>query len=748
MTTQPSVTTDLPGDLDHRTAATSGVDTDRALFVFHARTLRQGMDLGETARFDDDHWPLAPVSLQGHERGLTLRFDTVHAEHRRAIKRLCYLMLSGPLPPTELRPSINTVVTTFYNLRVFTRWLCDHPTENHAATLSEIGPDLLREYQQHLLHHYRSLSRRHALRTAVGMLWRYRDGLGVDGLRLDPRSVNGWHESLRAIGSENTTERIPEEVHTRLLVWAMRFVDQFSPDIIAAIERWDQLRTNPSRSRRRPGPGSAVDTAIASYLAQLREAGRALPGIGGQLSVNAIARAVGCDRRAVDRNRAAIEEVASVVGISDHACLDLSIRGQLDAGPWLDGISLDPARDDSLTVLTQMLQAACYIVIAFLSGMRDSEVKHLRSGCVTVDRDAQGRAYRWKASSLAFKGEATDTGVPATWVIGKPAARAIEALDAVQRLRSRDDRQWEGWLFAPITCGPGAGSAGRTGNTAMTVPGTNRQINRFITWVNSYCTSHGRTDNIPDVGDQPWRLSTRQFRRTLAWFIARRPGGAIAGAIAYRHHSIGMFEGYAGTSESGFRAEVEAEAALARGEHLLAMIDRHEHKTLTGPAAAEAERRLRDLENTTNGLASGFQGIVITDRRRLQRLMKREDPAIYPGAYVTCVYDPGKALCQSHDLGGAADRPELDACKPLACRNVALNDDNLGAWRHELDLINSDIAQRPLLPPLLQTRLEGRRDQVETFLLRTQPTAGSSAETSAEGRVDADQDAREETTQL
>jgi hypothetical protein len=34
-------------------------------------------------------------------------------------------------------------------------------------------------------------------------------------------------------------------------------------------------------------------------------------------------------------------------------------------------------------------------------------------------------------------------------------------------------------------------------------------------------------------------------RRTLAWFIARRPGGAIAGTIQYRHHSIHMFEGLA-----------------------------------------------------------------------------------------------------------------------------------------------------------------------------------------------------------
>ncbi|MFF3574978.1 hypothetical protein [Nocardia jiangxiensis] len=37
-----------------------------------------------------------------------------------------------------------------------------------------------------------------------------------------------------------------------------------------------------------------------------------------------------------------------------------------------------------------------------------------------------------------------------------------------------------------------------------------------------------------------------------------------------------MFEGYAGTSDSGFRAEAESEEALARGEHLLAMIDQHD----------------------------------------------------------------------------------------------------------------------------------------------------------------------------
>jgi hypothetical protein len=45
-------------------------------------------------------------------------------------------------------------------------------------------------------------------------------------------------------------------------------------------------------------------------------------------------------------------------------------------------------------------------------------------------------------------------------------------------------------------------------------------------------------------------------------------------------HSIQMFEGYAGTSESGFRGEVEAEQTLQRGERLFAMIENHEHHDL------------------------------------------------------------------------------------------------------------------------------------------------------------------------
>lgn len=624
------------------------------------------------------------------------------------MKRFCYTALSGPLPPDEIRPGIVSTATYFYSIRIFLRWLEE---DQGGCSIDEVTAEVLEQYQRFLLQRYRSPSRRHHLRSGVAFLWRYRDGLGNEGLPLDPRSVRAWSEPFGDSNGENSTARIPEEVHTRLLVWAMRFVDDFSGDILTAVREWDSIRRRRSRSAAAKSRSHSGQTPerVRRYLDDAFLAGRPLPGRNGQPSLAAIARTLGCSPRALDPHRGAFESAAQTLGVSEYAHLNLTVEGRIHGRPWLEGVRLDPIRDDSVTVLTQMLQAACYIVVAFLSGMRDCEVKHLRRGCSSVERDGNGEPYRWQVSSLAFKGEDDDAGVPATWVVGESAARALDVLERLHRDRTHDRTDW---LFAPIKASTGAGSAGRGGNEAMTLAGTNRQLNRFVAWVNDYCAARDRQDGIPDVNGRPWRLTTRQFRRTLAWYIARRPGGAIAGAIAYRHHSVQMFEGYAGTSESGFRAEVEAEDALARGEHLLAMIDRHEHNDLVGPASDEAERRLGEL-----GERASFAGAVTTDPRRLLRIMTRHDPAVYPGKYATCVYNHSKALCRAR-AGAGAGAPDLTDCRPLACGNVALTAENRAAWRAEIHTIDAGLSARPLLPPLIVDSLEKRRGEVQRFLNR------------------------------
>ena len=247
----------------------------------------------------------------------------------------------------------------------------------------------------------------------------------------------------------------------------------------------------------------------------------------------------------------------------------------------------------------------------------------------------------------------------------------------------------------------------------LTSGATNARLNSFAAWINDYCQRHGRADGIPQIQGHTWHLTNSQFRRTLAWFIARRPGGVIAGALAYRHHCVQIFEGYAGTSESGFRAEAESEQALARGQHLMTAIDAHEHTNLTGPAAEEAARRLEAFGDRVR-----FHGKVILDDNRLRRLMTRHDPAVYPGEYITCVHDHTKALCEKARHRRSEGLPDHGGCKPLACHNVALTPDNIAAWQREVDRITRRLATRPPLPPLLQRRLEDRRAEITTFLSR------------------------------
>jgi hypothetical protein len=282
-------------------------------------------------------------------------------------------------------------------------------------------------------------------------------------------------------------------------------------------------------------------------------------------------------------------------------------------------------------------------------------------------------------------------------------ARAVWVLEQLQTV----DRDL---LFAALPHSPGKRHlAGR----ALTSYTTGIQLNDFRDWINAYCTHRNRADVIPPVNGRPWTFRTSQFRRTLAWFIARQPGGSIAGAIQYRHMSIQMFEGYAGTSDSGFRAEVEAEVALARGEHLLAAVEAHQHTAYTGPAAAEASRRLEEFRNQAE-----FTGTVVTDPRRLARLIKNHDPAIYPGRYATCVYNPDKALCvRTKDAAGTL-RPTLGDCKPLECNNVALTEDNSAALQVEYEALLSQLAERPTLPPLLQNRLTARAEAIAAFIAR------------------------------
>src|SRR5205823_10494498 len=88
-------------------------------------------------------------------------------------------------------------------------------------------------------------------------------------------------------------------------------------------------------------------------------------------------------------------------------------------------------------------------------------------------------------------------------------------------------------------------------------------------------------------------LSPSRLRRTLAWHIARRPGGPVALAIQYGHMRTVLdartSAGYGSRGRRGFHGELDVEAALAAAQTAARLRDATAAgEKISGPAARRA----------------------------------------------------------------------------------------------------------------------------------------------------------------
>ncbi|MFD7528625.1 hypothetical protein ACFV8E_13695 [Streptomyces sp. NPDC059849] len=99
--------------------------------------------------------------------------------------------------------------------------------------------------------------------------------------------------------------------------------------------------------------------------------------------------------------------------------------------------------------------------------------------------------------------------------------------------------------------------------------GLNIRIKDFVSRVNREAATHNPASRlIPDDPHGPLQVS--RFRRTLAWHIARRPGGPVALAIQYGHMRTVLdartSSRYGARSRGGIHTVLDVETALA-AEH-------------------------------------------------------------------------------------------------------------------------------------------------------------------------------------
>lgn len=625
--------------------------------VRHQRP-RLGLGPEDVPRYGDDRWDLAPFihtpSLR-HEHVVDW-LSIADRARREPARQYLYARLNERLVPRAQLLAASSAVSQWRGVRRFFEYLDDRwegmPLASvdqavYAAYLAELrrprawGAALSTASQSLLVH-------------AVKSLWSFRGFMLADALRIEPwpgRSSNAVVG--RQAPKENTTPRIPPEVMAGVLRWALFYVETASVDILAASEELSELER---RTRRGGLP------AMEAFVASRRRQGRGMPALVEHRKVTrALTGPVVNTKLAhllagTSRTRATEAALALAVkelGLEDGG-LDTAIAALADGRPWRPRFS-----PDALAVERRMLLAACYVVGAYLSGMRNGEVQALRRGCHFREASADGVLVRHKLAGLTFKGRHAE-GEPATWVVIEPVAKAIAALESLHD----GDVLFVRLAHAQIN----------------TVLGTdiNLYLNEFCARVNDRYSTPDAPAISPGPDGQQWRLTARQFRRTIAWHIANQPFGVVAGAIQYKHLSVAAFEGYAGNPAGGFRDEVEAELAFARIADIVARYEEHRAGARSaGPGAARVNAEFDRIADELGDLP----GTVI-DHGRLRSMLHHLATTLHPGILNDCFFDPAVALCLAGVDPERRQEPALTHCVPGRCPNARLTERHAPAWEH------------------------------------------------------------------
>ncbi|MEU2874607.1 hypothetical protein ABZ769_36415 [Streptomyces olivoreticuli] len=234
--------------------------------------------------------------------------------------------------------------------------------------------------------------------------------------------------------------------------------------------------------------------------------------------------------------------------------------------------------------------------------------------------------------------------------------------------------------------------SGRRGyHGAMKNNALNERVEDFVAWVNRESKAQGLPEQaIPADPHGPIGLS--RLRRTLAWHIARRPGGLVALAIQYGHMRTVLdaraSSGYASRSRRGIHGILDVETALATASTAARLRDRIAvGEKLSGPAARRAL--------TAAAQAARFEGRLVKKNfaKQAAAYLARDGFVLYdnPDAFLICSFKHDTALCEPEP---GATAPRQYDCRP-GCGNTVRTDTHARLLRKRADEIDQLAAHTP-----------------------------------------------------
>lgn len=254
-----------------------------------------------------------------------------------------------------------------------------------------------------------------------------------------------------------------------------------------------------------------------------------------------------------------------------------------------------------------------------------------------------------------------------------------------------------------------------------------KRIASFIAWANQQAIRHNRPHEvIPEDPEGPVVL--QRFRRTIAWFIHRQPGGRIGLGVQFGHAATLIGESYAGRSKADMLELLDLEKGLALADALSEARERiSSGESVSGPAATRYIASATEFENRYAGIYLG--------KRELRALVNNPKLQVYedPKTFLTCNFDAFKALCDPDldctDSSGQRT-PNRSRCN-LACANISRTDSQIAAVQAEIDGIDAD-AEAGLDPYPIARREQQRRTVLVQITERHRATAIPGSPTSKE----------------
>lgn len=300
------------------------------------------------------------------------------------------------------------------------------------------------------------------------------------------------------------------------------------------------------------------------------------------------------------------------------------------------------------------LRTACLILIAFVTGIRISELLSLEAGCIEVEATKKEGDYIW-IWSLLHKTQQREGGTRSKWLGGPIAKTAVDLLEKLtEPTRLTFNCQS---LFVSVTKAGIKRWAGEGLSSSIFY----RDLEDYVNWL-----------DLKDNDGKLFYLHPHMFRRTFARHVVRcDTTNLLALKEHFKHWSLAMTDIYVGV-DAELQDLLDSENDLLNFESFDKVL---RSDRLAGPRGSQ----VLNMINTAiadGRLPAEFRGAAGGQyRRKMIKEMIEAGQQVYPaGAGNFCWFQMDKALCTK------SQGPVVERCNPVGCPNSVILPEHLPHW--------------------------------------------------------------------